>query len=97
MKFVNSITIKLIFFAIISCVIFPLSLSASDDPKVLKMVFVPASEKGDDNDYKSLIAIISDRAGVQIEPIKVTDYNAAVEAMRANRAQIAWYGGKTYI
>lgn len=67
------------------------------DPDVIKMVFVPASEKGDDSDYKSLIKIISDRAGIEIEPIKVTDYNAAVEAMRANRAQIAWYGGKTYI
>ena len=29
--------------------------------------------------------------------MKVTDYNAAVEAMRAGRADIAWYGGKTYI
>ena len=67
------------------------------DPDVIKMVFVPASEKGDDSDYKSLINIISERAGIKIEPIKVTDYNAAVEAMRANRAQIAWYGGKTYI
>ena len=67
------------------------------DPEVLKMVFVPASEKGDDSDYESLIKIISEQAEVQIEPIKVVDYNAAVEAMRANRAQIAWYGGKTYI
>lgn len=67
------------------------------DPDVIKMVFVPASEKGDDSDYKSLINIISERAGIKIKPIKVTDYNAAVEAMRANRAQIAWYGGKTYI
>ena len=35
--------------------------------------------------------------GIEITPIRVTDYNAAVEAVRANRAQIAWYGGKTYI
>ena len=27
----------------------------------------------------------------------VTDYNAAVESMRAGRAHIAWYGGKTYV
>jgi len=67
------------------------------DPEILKMVFVPASEKGDDSDYESLIKIISEQAEVKIEPIKVVDYNAAVEAMRANRAQIAWYGGKTYI
>ena len=73
------------------------SIASATDPDVLKMVFVPASEKGDDSDYESLINIISERAGVKIESIKVTDYNAAVEAMRANRAQIAWYGGKTYI
>ena len=58
---------------------------------------MPASEKGDESDYESLIKIISDRAGVKMRSIKVIDYNAAVEAMRAGRAQIAWYGGKTYI
>ena len=63
----------------------------------LKMVFVPASEKGDDQDYIGLIKIIEKLTGYRIDPIKVTDYNAAVEAMRAGRAQIAWYGGKTYI
>jgi phosphonate transport system substrate-binding protein len=61
------------------------------------MVFVPASEKGDDKDYVNLIKIIGDLTGIRITPIRVTDYNAAVEAVRANRAQIAWYGGKTYI
>ena len=63
----------------------------------LKMVFVPASEKGDDQDYVNLIRIIEKLTGYAIEPIRVTDYNAAVEAMRAGRAQIAWFGGKTYI
>ena len=63
----------------------------------LNMVFVPASEKGDDQDYVNLIKIIGELTGIKITPIRVTDYNAAVEAVRANRAQIAWYGGKTYI
>ena len=74
-----------------------LPLAASEDPEILKMVFVPASEKGDVSDYKSLIEIVSKRANILIEPIKVVDYNAAVEAMRAGRAHIAWYGGSTYI
>ena len=73
------------------------SVATAVDPSILKMVFVPASEKGDDSDYETLIKIISDIVGIKIKSIKVTDYNAAVEAMRANRAQIAWYGGKTYI
>ena len=63
----------------------------------LKMVFVPASEKGDDKDYVNLIKIIEKLTGYFISPIKVTDYNAAVEAMRAGRVQIGWFGGKTYI
>jgi phosphonate transport system substrate-binding protein len=63
----------------------------------LNMVFVPASEKGDDKDYVSLINIISKLTGYKISPIRVTDYNAAVESFRARRADIAWFGGKTYI
>jgi len=65
--------------------------------KTYKMVFVPASEKGDDSDYKTLIEITEKLTGFKIETIKVTDYNAAVEAMRAGRAHLAWYGGKTYV
>ena len=76
---------------------FYMSTVFASDPKILKMVFVPASEKGDENDYENLIKIISKRANIKIESIKVIDYNAAVEAMRADRAQLAWFGGKTYI
>jgi phosphonate transport system substrate-binding protein len=71
--------------------------SANAEALKLNMVFVPASEKGDDKDYTNLIKIIGDLTGYTINSIKVTDYNAAVEAMRAGRAQIAWFGGKTYI
>ena len=67
------------------------------ETKTYKMVFVPASEKGDESDYTSLIAITEKLTGFNIDTIKVTDYNAAVEAMRAGRAHIAWYGGKTYV
>ncbi len=86
-----------LYFLLTSICLLVSPLSASSDPEILKMVFVPASEKGDASDYESLISIISKQAKVQIEPIKVVDYNAAVEAMRANRAHIAWFGGKTYI
>lgn len=71
--------------------------NASAEVKKFNMVFVPASEKGDENDYIGLINIVNKLTGFEIKFIKVTDYNAAVEAMRADRAQIAWYGGKTYI
>ena len=67
------------------------------ETKKFNMVFVPASEKGDESDYTNLISIVEKLTGFEINTIKVTDYNAAVEAMRAGRAGIAWYGGKTYI
>ena len=76
---------------------FILITNASTDTKKFNMVFVPASEKGDENDYTGLVKIVSKLTGFEIKFIKVTDYNAAVEAMRADRAHIAWYGGKTYI
>ena len=83
--------------AILSIIIFFLTISAHAETKKFNMVFVPASEKGDESDYAGLINIVEDLTGFEINTIKVTDYNAAVEAMRAGRADIAWYGGKTYI
>ncbi len=80
---------------ILALIVFTSGLHA--ETKTYKMVFVPASEKGDDSDYKTLIEITEKLTGFNIETIKVTDYNAAVEAMRAGRAHIAWYGGKTYV
>ena len=76
-------------------ILFSGSLNA--ETKNYKMVFVPASEKGDESDYTTLISITEKLTGFKIDTIKVTDYNAAVEAMRAGRAHIAWYGGKTYV
>ena len=80
---------------IIYLLIFNLNVSA--ETNTYKMVFVPASEKGDESDYTTLIEITEKLTGLNIDTIKVTDYNAAVEAMRAGRAHIAWYGGKTYV
>jgi phosphonate transport system substrate-binding protein len=84
---------KILFILLISLI----SLSIQAEEKTYKMVFVPASEKGDESDYTGLISITEKLTGLKIETIKVTDYNAAVEAMRAGRAHIAWYGGKTYV
>jgi len=92
MKFLS----KFFSFFLLLVFLAPFSISQAESVK-LNMVFVPASEKGDDQDYVNLIKIIGELTGIEITPIRVTDYNAAVEAVRANRAQIAWYGGKTYI
>ena len=90
----NCIMIKKITLIILITLI---TFSIQANETTYKMVFVPASEKGDESDYTSLISITEKLTGLSIETIKVTDYNAAVEAMRAGRAHIAWYGGKTYV
>ena len=74
-----------------------ITLSIQANEKIYTMVFVPASEKGDESDYTNLISITEKLTGFKIKTVKVTDYNAAVESMRAGRAHIAWYGGKTYV
>ena len=71
--------------------------NANAEIKKFNMVFVPASEKGDENDFVGLVNIINKLTGFEITFVKVTDYNAAVESMRAGRSHLAWYGGKTYI
>ncbi len=87
---------KKIIFTILIILAFT-NIGVSAETKKFNMVFVPASEKGDENDYTNLIKIVNKLTGFEINFIKVTDYNAAVEAMRADRADIAWLGGKTYI
>jgi len=90
-------------FTILICCIFLLVLGACSPkqesaPGVnLTMVFVPASEKAQSNEFESLLKIVEEITGYKIKCIDVTDYNAAVEAMRAGRADIAWFGAKTYI
>ena len=65
---------KYIFLIIL--VLFAGNLNA--EAKTYKMVFVPASEKGDESDYTSLIAITEKLTGFNIDTIKVTDYNACL-------------------
>ena len=40
------------------------------ETKKFNMVFVPASEKGDESDYKTLIAITEKLTGLNIDTIK---------------------------
>ena len=82
---------------ILTILITLITFSIQADEKTYTMVFVPASEKGDESDYTNLILITEKLTGFKIKTIKVTDYNAAVESMRAGRAHLAWYGGKTYV
>jgi phosphonate transport system substrate-binding protein len=72
-------------------------IEESKPETLLKMVFVPASEKGDENDFASLLKIVEESTGYKIETVKVTDYNAAVESMRSGQADMGWFGASSYI
>ena len=48
-----------------------ISGNLSVEAKTYNMVFVPASEKGDDNDYKTLIEITEKLTGLKIKTIKI--------------------------
>ncbi len=65
--------------------------------RTLNMVFVPASEKAEAEAFQSLMDITTKLTGIKFNFVKVTDYNAAIESMRAGRADIAWFGAATYV
>ena len=87
--------ITMLLFTVYFCITFASISWAFDRP--VNMVFVPASEKSEVSSFLSLTEIITKLTGIKVNFIKVTDYNAAVEAMRAGRADIAWYGAATYV
>ncbi len=94
----KSILCRLLLIFLLSLLLFNGCAKKSKESEVvIRMVCVPASEKGDEDDFASLLEIINQITGYKMEMIKVTDYNAAVEAMRAGRADMAWFGAKTYI
>ena len=61
---------------VLAFMIFFVSVNVQAESKKFNMVFVPASEKGDESDYKSLISIVEKLTEFEINTIKVTDYNA---------------------
>ena len=56
------------------------NFNVSAEAKKFNMVFVPASEKGDENDYVGLIKIVNKITGFEINFIKVTDYKRSHES-----------------
>ena len=58
--------------------------------KIFNMVFVPASEKGDESDYTGVIEIVEELTGLEINTIKVTEYNAAVDESWKSTHSLVW-------
>ncbi len=47
--------------------------------------------------YKPLVDYLERKLGAQVEYVPVTDYGAAVEALRAGKVDFAWLGGFTFV
>lgn len=47
--------------------------------------------------WEPFIAAMSKAIGMPVKPFYSTQYAGVIEAMRFNRVQVAWYGGKAYI
>lgn len=47
--------------------------------------------------WEPFLADMSEQLGRPVEGFYATDYAGVIEAMGANKIQIAWYGGKSYI
>ena len=60
--------LKVVFFAV---TVFLFTSNISADIKKFNMVFVPASEKGDENDYTNLIKFVNKLTGFEITFIKL--------------------------
>jgi len=49
------------------------------------------------NIYRPVASYLSEVLGVEVELIALTDYTAAIEAMRTGRIEIAWFGPFSYV
>jgi phosphonate transport system substrate-binding protein len=47
--------------------------------------------------WEPFIKEMSKSLGIPVKPFYATQYAGVIEAMRFNRVQLAWYGGKSYI
>ncbi|MHB8171760.1 MAG: phosphonate ABC transporter substrate-binding protein [Thermincolia bacterium] len=64
----------------------------------LKMGLIPAEDSAKMiENYKPLMAYIGKQLNVEIEPFVATDYTGIVEAMRAKKIDLAWFGPFSYV
>lgn len=80
---------------ILMMVVLTLSVSAKDK---LVMGMIPAEDPHAMMDqYKPMVAWLEKKIGAEIKLFTATDYTGVIEAMRANRVDIAWFGPFSYV
>jgi phosphonate transport system substrate-binding protein len=95
----NSIQ-KKILFGLIQFFILMILLSCTINSSREKIIFgiVPADDAEEMlSIYRPVASYLEEVLGVEVELIALSDYTAAVEAMRAGRIEIAWFGPFSYI
>ena len=69
-------------------------------PELATLEFGIISTESADNlktTWEPFLADMSEQLGREVVGFYATDYAGVIEAMGANKVQIAWYGGKSYI
>lgn len=69
-------------------------------PEITELTFGIISTESQANQapiWEPFIAAMSEGLGRDIQPQYSTEYAAIIEAMGADKVQLAWYGGKSYI
>ena len=70
----------------------------TEEIKVLKMGLIPADDAEEMlRNYEPIQEYLSEKIGIPVKIQVTSDYTAAIEAMRANHIDMAWFGPFSYI
>jgi len=73
-------------------------VNTEGEMKVLKMGLIPADDADEMlRNYEPVKEYLSEKLGVPVEIQVTSDYTAAIEAMRAEHIDMAWFGPFSYI
>jgi len=78
----------------------PIAEGGTCAPELTELEFGIISTESQDNQkpkWEPFIAAMSEAIGRDVQASYATDYAGVIEAMGANKVQMAWYGGKSYI
>jgi len=69
-----------------------------EEPKVLKMALIPAEDIEEMiKAFEPAKQYLENQLGMQIEMFKATDYTSVIEAMRAGKVDVAYFGPFSYV
>lgn len=89
---------KLCFYISVFLVFLLSSTGYAEDPKILRMGLIPADDAHEMlRAYKPVVSYLEEKLGMKVTVQVTSDYNAAIEAMRAKHIDLAWFGPFSYV